>query len=196
MVGFSPCLLFSLLPSDLSDPAWITASVWPLLKKTMIFLPPFGTIYLCGWVFCELSESDPGQPKQCAAYNQVYHELVGSCMPFLYCSLWRGEDGMITLQDTHCYIHSASHYPSRCPYPVSVVFQQRLPRGRAGSEGSPGRREEEVIDEQGEKVLPVVTIPGLSKDIRCVCRRFNIKTLFNLRAQYSSPGSRISMSFL
>ena len=65
---------------------------------------------------------------------------------------------------------------------------------QAGSEWSPGRREEEVRDEQGDKPL-VVTIPyvsGLSEDIRRVCRRFNIKTAFKsgmtLRAHTALQG--------
>ena len=65
-------------------------------------------------------------------------------------------------------------------YPEAII--------RAGSGGSPGRREEEVRDEQGDKPL-VVTIPyvsGLSEDIRHLCRRLNIKTAgMTLRAQLS-----------
>ena len=78
-------------------------------------------------------------------------------------------------------------------------FQQWLPRGHYTSRvwGSPGRREEEVRDEQGDKPL-VVTIPyvsGLSEDIRHLCRRLNIKTAgMTLRAQLSRVKDKLQPS--
>ena len=155
-------------------------------------------------------------------------------LPFLDCSLQRGEDGMLTStvyrKPTHTdrYLHYTSHHPVHVKRGVVRSLYDRARRVtnmesdlgreedhlhrvfsnngypeaiiRAGSEGSPGRREEEVRDEQGDKPL-VVTIPyvsGLSEDIRRVCRRFNIKTAFKsgmtLRAQLSRVKDKLPTS--